>query len=57
MSSKLIKNAHVHYFCKNCLNHFIRQDILDNHYEYCLKKEAIKIEMPKPGSIVQFKQL
>ena len=23
------------YFCRRCLNHFMRQDLLDQHMEYC----------------------
>ena len=26
----------------------------DKHYEYCKDNEAVKIEMPKPGSIIEF---
>ena len=37
-----------------CLSHFSRQDILDEHMEYCSKKDAIRIEMPEEGSAIAF---
>ena len=42
------------YFCCWCLNHFTRQDILDQHMEYCSQKKAVKIVMPEEGSYVSF---
>ena len=42
------------YFCRRCLSHFSRQDILDTHMEYCSQKDAVRIEMPEEGSTIAF---
>ncbi|CAG2215398.1 unnamed protein product [Mytilus edulis] len=42
------------YFCRRCLNHFTRQEKLDQHIEYCGQKKAVKIEMPSEGSYISF---
>lgn len=44
------------YFCHPCLSHFTRQDILDEHLEYCDQKEAIKIELPEEGTFTNFQK-
>ena len=41
-------------FCLNCLNHFPNGEKLKIHEEYCLKNQAIKIEMPEKGSFIYF---
>ena len=41
-------------FCLNCLNHFPNEEKLKIHEEYCLKNQAIRIEMPEEGSLVTF---
>ena len=43
------------YFCRRCLDHFTRQEKLDQHMEYCGQKKAVKIEMPGEGAGVFFK--
>ncbi|VDI52954.1 Hypothetical predicted protein [Mytilus galloprovincialis] len=37
-----------------CLSHFSRQDILDEHTEYCSQKDAVRIEMPEEGTTIAF---
>ena len=41
-------------FCLNCLNHFPNEEKLKIHEEYCLKNQAIRIEMPEKGSFISF---
>ena len=41
-------------FCLNCLNHFPNEKKLKIHEEYCLKNQAIKIEMPEKDSFISF---
>ena len=44
-----------HYFCLRCLNPFWCQKALDNYKEYCNDYEAVKIELPKKGTMLEFK--
>jgi hypothetical protein len=44
------------FFCHYCLHGFIRQDLLDNHIDYCSTNGPQKVELPQPGdNILQFK--
>ena len=54
LSSQMSKHDHVKSFCLNCLNHFPNEEKLQIHEEYCLKNQAIRIEMPEEGSLVTF---
>ena len=54
LSSQMSKHDHANSFCLNCLNHFPNEEKLKIHEEYCLKNQAIKIEMPEKGSLVTF---
>ena len=54
LSSQLTKHDHEKSFCLNCLNHFPNEEKLKIHEEYCLKNQAIRIEMPEKGSFISF---
>ena len=54
LSSQMSKHGHTNVFCLNCLNHFPNEEKLKMHEEYCLKNQAIRIEMPEEGSLVTF---
>ena len=54
LSSQVSKHDHANSFCLNCLKHFPNEERLKIHEEYCLKHQAIKIEMPEEGSLVTF---
>ena len=54
LSSQMSKHDHTNVFCLNCLNHFPNEEKLKIYEEYCLKNQAIKIEMPEEGSLVTF---
>ena len=54
LSSQLTNHDHANSFCLNCLNHFPNEEKLKIHEEYCLKNQAIKIEMPEEGSFISF---
>ena len=54
LSSQVTKHDHVKSFCLNCLNHFPNEEKLKIHEEYCLKNQAIRIEMPEKGSFISF---
>ena len=55
LSSQVSKNKCKYHFCPNCLNPFWCQESLNRHLEYCGKHEAVKITMPKKGTILDFK--
>ena len=42
-------------FCLRCLNHFPDEEKLRNHEVYCSNKEEWRIEMPKEGRKIEFK--
>ena len=54
LSSQMSKHDHTNVFCLNCLNHFPNEEKLKIHEEYCLKNQAIRIEMPEKGSFISF---
>ena len=48
------KHGHIQHFCQNCLQGFHSEESRDNHFEYCKDNEAVRIEMPKEGSFMEF---
>ncbi|VDI81882.1 Hypothetical predicted protein [Mytilus galloprovincialis] len=54
LSSQISEHGHELFFCRRCLSHFSRQDILDEHTEYCSQKDAVRIEMPEEGTTIAF---
>ena len=54
LGSKNTKHKCKKYFRLNCLQGFHSELSRDEHYEYCKDNEAVKIEMPKHGSFVEF---
>ena len=54
VGSQVTKNEHKIYFCKRCLNHFSTPEKLNVHIEVCKENSACKIEVPKPGEIIEF---
>ena len=42
-------------FCLRCFNSFNCENSLKNHKEYCGKNECVKIEMPRKGTMLKFK--
>ena len=55
LSSQISKHNGKKYFCDRCLNPFWCEQSLNKHLEYCSNYEAVKIEMPKKGDILKFK--
>ena len=48
------KDGHKQHFFLNCLKGFHSEENRDNHFEYCKDNEAVRIEMPKEGSFMEF---
>ena len=43
------------HFCMNCLQGFIQESSRDQHQVYCEDNESVRVEMPKQGSTIEFK--
>ena len=54
LSSQVSGHKESKSFCLNCLNHFPNEEKLKIHEEYCLKNQAIRIEIPEEGSFISF---
>ena len=55
LSSQVTEGKRKEYFCLRCLNPFWCKEALSRHQEYCGEYEAVKIEMPKKGTMLEFK--
>ena len=58
--SRLLKSSNTkqkckQHFCMNCLQGFTQESSRDQHQVYCEDNESVKVEMPKQGSTVEFK--
>ena len=42
------------HFCKKCLSHYTKEELLENHISYCGKNETVAVKMPN-NSILKFK--
>ena len=51
----MINGKRKEHFCLRCLNPFWSQEALSRHKKYCGEYEAVKIELPKKGTMVKFK--
>ena len=54
LSSKNTKHKGKEYFCKNCLQGFIEESSRDEHLDYCINNELVKVIMPHKKLIVQY---
>ena len=55
LSSQTTKGKRKEYFCLRCLNPFWCQEALSRHQQYCGEYESVKIELPKEGTMLKFK--
>ena len=55
LSSQVSNHNEKYHFCLRCLNPFWTEKSLNKHQEYCGKYEAVKIELPKKGTMLKFK--
>ena len=58
--SRLLKSSNTkhkckQHFCMNCLQGFTQESSRDQHQVYCKDNESVRVEMPKQGSTVEFK--
>ena len=55
LSSKNYNTKRKQHFCMNCLQGFMQESSRDQHQVYCEDNESVRVEMPKQGSTVEFK--
>ena len=55
VASQVSKHKEKCFICDNCLNPFPTEESLNKHKEYCDTNECIKINMPRKGSVLKFK--
>ena len=58
--SRLLKSSNTkhkckQHFCMNCLQGLTQESNRDQHQVYCKDNEFVRVEMPKQGSTVEFK--
>ena len=54
LSSQNTKHKGKEYFCINCLQGFNKESSRDEHFDYCINNESVKVEMPHKKPIVQY---
>ena len=55
LSSKNSNTKCKQHFCMNCLQGFTQESSRNQHQVYCENNESVRVEMPKQGSTVEFK--
>ena len=55
LSSKNSNTKCKQHFCINCLQGFTQELSRDQHQAYCEDNESVRVEMPKQGSTIEFK--
>ena len=43
------------FICKKCFSHFTKEELLDKHITYCSNNATAVVEMPKPNTMLYFK--
>ena len=54
-SSQINKYKGKRYYCKYCDSSFQSEESLQKHEEYCSSHKAVKVKMPKKGTMLDFK--
>ncbi|XP_065650459.1 uncharacterized protein LOC136078605 [Hydra vulgaris] len=55
LSSQTSKRNCATHYCRNCLLGFSSEESLSKHKLYCDTYDSVRIDLPKPGSIMYFK--
>ena len=55
LSGKNSNTKHKQHFCMNCLQGFTQELSRDQHQVHCEDNESVRVEMPKQGPTVKFK--
>ena len=51
----MTRGSHSMYYCKRCLNGFASSNALYNHKTYCNEQDAVRVVLPKPDTMLSFK--
>ena len=43
------------FICKRCFSHFTKEELLEKHIKYCSNNQTAVIKMPKPNTMLYFK--
>ena len=43
------------FICKRCFSHYTKEELLDKHIKYCSNNATAVVEMPKPNTMLYFK--
>ena len=54
LSSQNTKHKGKEYFCMNCLQGFNKESSRDEHLDYCINNESVKVGMPHKKPTVQY---
>ena len=54
LSSENTKHKGKEYFCMNCLQGFKEESSRDEHIDYCIDNDSVKVEMPHNNPRVQY---
>ena len=54
LTSRNTKHKCKQHFCNNCLQGFTLESSRDEHQVYCENNKAVRVEMPRKGSTVEF---
>ena len=57
LSSQTTKHNGKQHFCLRCLNPFWCKEAMSRHQEYCGEYEAVRVELPKKGTMLKFKKI
>ena len=55
LKSSDTKHKRKQHFCMNCLQGFMQELSRDQHQVYCEDNKSVRVEMPKQGSTIEFK--
>ena len=55
LSSQSSQTEHKNYYCRNCLQGYYSEEALSMHFPYCNEHGCVRIELPKEGSTMYFK--
>ena len=43
------------FICNRCFSHYTKEELLDKHIKYCSNNATAVVEMPKPNTMLYFK--
>ena len=55
IKSQKTKSKEKIFICKKCFTHYTKEELLKKHILYCSNNETVYVKMPKPNTILHFK--